>query len=88
VTFGTCVADLRVGTGPPMTEDRTQAVQAVVDRVSSYQDGATEGTIADELRRGLDAAGVELGEDQVTRLADAIEDTHGEVFVKDVIGEV
>ncbi|HEY6932352.1 MAG TPA: hypothetical protein VI452_03060 [Marmoricola sp.] len=71
-----------------MTEDKTQAVQAVVDRVSSYQDGATEGTVADELRRGLDEAGVELADEQVTRLADAIEDAHGEVFVREVIGEV
>jgi hypothetical protein len=71
-----------------MTEDRTQAVQAVVDRVSSYQDGATEGTIADELRRGLDAADVQLTDDEVTKLADAIEETKGEVFVGEVIGEV
>lgn len=71
-----------------MSEEKTQAVQAVVDRVSSYQDGAPEGTIAAELRRGLDDAGVELGDDQVTRLADAIEDAKGEVFVKDVLGEV
>jgi len=77
-----------MGTPAPMTEDKTQAVQAVVDRVSSYQDGATEGTVADELRRGLDEAGVELADEQVTRLADAIEDAHGEVFVTEVIGEV
>lgn len=76
----------RVGTGPAMTDDKTETVQAVVDRVSSYQDGATEGTIADELRRGLDEAGVEMPDDQVQKLADAIEDAHGEVFVTDVLG--
>jgi hypothetical protein len=70
-----------------MTDDRTETVQAVVDRVSSYQDGATEGTIADELRRGLDEAGVQIPDDQVQRLADAIEDAKGEVFVRDVLGE-
>jgi hypothetical protein len=70
-----------------MTDDRTETVQAVVDRVSSYQDGATEGTIADELRRGLDEAGVQIPDDQVQRLADAIEDAKGEVFVSDVLGE-
>jgi hypothetical protein len=71
-----------------MTDDRTQTVQAVVDRVSSYQDGATEGTIADELRRGLDEAGVEIPDDQVRKLADAIEEAKGEVFVSDVLGQV
>ena len=70
-----------------MTDDRTETVQAVVDRVSSYQDGATEGTIADELRRGLDEAGVQLPDDQVRQLADAIEDANGEVFVTDVLGQ-
>jgi hypothetical protein len=69
-----------------MTDDKTETVQAVVDRVSSYQDGATEGTIADELRRGLDEAGVEIPDDQLQRLADAIEDANGEVFVSDVLG--
>jgi hypothetical protein len=70
-----------------MTDDRTETVQAVVDRVSSYQDGATEGTIADELRRGLDEAGVQLPDDQVRQLADAIEEANGEVFVTDVLGQ-
>jgi hypothetical protein len=70
-----------------MTDDRTETVQAVVDRVSSYQDGATEGTIADELRRGLDEAGVDIPDDQVQKLADAIEEAKGEVFVSDVLGE-
>ena len=69
-----------------MTDDKTETVQAVVDRVSSYQDGATEGTIADELRRGLDEAGVEMPDNQVQKLADAIEDANGEVFVTDVLG--
>ena len=70
-----------------MTDDRTETVQAVVDRVSSYQDGATEGTIADELRRGLDAAGVPRPDDLVRQRADAIEDANGEVFVTDVLGQ-
>ena len=77
-----------MGTGPRMTEDRTQAVQAVVDRVSSYQDGATEGTVAAELRRGLDDAGVELADDKVTRLAEAIEGAHAEVSVTEVVGDL
>jgi hypothetical protein len=80
------VLERGLGTDPAMTDDKTETVQAVVDRVSSYQDGATEGTIADELRRGLDEAGVEIPDDQVRKLADAIEEANGEVFVTDVLG--
>lgn len=75
-----------MGTGPRMTDDKTETVQAVVDRVSSYQDGATEGTIADELRRGIKEAGVDLSDDEVQKLADAIEDANGEVSVSEVLG--
>jgi hypothetical protein len=59
--------------------DKIEAVQAVVDRVSSYQDGATEGTVESELRGGLSQAGVELQADQVSALASAIEAEHGSV---------
>jgi hypothetical protein len=81
------VLERRVGTGPDRTDDKPETVQPVGDRVSSYQDGATEGTIADELRRGLDEAGVQLPDDQVRQLADAIEEANGEVFVTDVLGQ-
>ncbi len=36
-----------------------QAIQAVVDRVSSYQDGAPEGTVGRELADGFAEAGLE-----------------------------
>jgi hypothetical protein len=69
-----------------MTDERTEAIQAVVDRVTSWQDGATEGTVADELRRGADKVGVDLTEDEITRLADVIEDRHAAVSVAEVLG--
>ena len=69
-----------------MTDERTEAIQAVVDRVTSWQDGATEGTVADELRRGADKVGVDLTEDEITRLADVIEDRHATVSVAEVLG--
>jgi hypothetical protein len=69
-----------------MTDERLEAIQAVVDRVTSWQDGATEGTVADELRRGADEVGVELSEDEVTRLADVIEDRHAAVSAAEVLG--
>ncbi|SDE24544.1 hypothetical protein SAMN05421872_117116 [Nocardioides lianchengensis] len=62
-----------------------EAVQAVVDRVSSWQDGATEGTVASELRKGATEVGVELTEDEIEKLADAIESEHGAVSAADVL---
>jgi hypothetical protein len=66
--------------------NQTEAVQNVVDRVASYQDGATEGTVEQELRHGLSEAGVELGDEQVRALADAIEADPADVQVAQVLG--
>ena len=68
-----------------MTDERTEAIQAVVDRVTSWQDGAPEGTVHDELRKGLGMAGVDVDPDDVRRLADAIEERHGAVSVEEVL---
>lgn len=68
-----------------MTDERIEAIQAVVDRVSSYQDGATEGTVARELRAGFEEAGVEVSDDEVTTLADAIEAEHGSVSAAELL---
>jgi hypothetical protein len=68
-----------------MTDDKLEAVQAVVDRASSWQDGATEGTVAEELRKGAGEVGVELTDDEITRLADAIESEHGAVSAVEVL---
>ncbi len=62
-----------------------EAIQLVVDRVSSWQDGATEGTVAEELRKGFDEVGVEVEPDEVDKLADAIQNEHGDVVVADLI---
>ncbi len=71
-----------------MTEqDRLTAIQTVVDRVTSWQDGATEGTVADELRRGFEEVGVDLNDDEVARLADVIQDRHGAVSAAEVLSE-
>ncbi|CAN5651291.1 hypothetical protein BH11ACT8_BH11ACT8_09640 [soil metagenome] len=57
-----------------MTDERTIALQAVLDRVGSYQEGATAGTVEKELRGALDEAGLELSDTQVATVVDAIED--------------
>lgn len=68
------------------SNERMEALQAVVDRVTSWQDGAPEGTVAEELRRGADEVGVEISDDEIRRLADVIEDRHAAVSVADVLG--
>jgi hypothetical protein len=68
------------------TSEELEAIQNVVDRVTSWQDGATEGTVEDELRKGLDEAGVSLGDDEVTALGSAIEDEHGAIDAAEVLG--
>jgi hypothetical protein len=68
-----------------MTDERTEAIQAVVDRVSSWQDGATEGTVEEELRNGFTEAGVEVSDDETRKLADAIQDEHGSVDAGQVL---
>ena len=68
-----------------MDNEKLEAVQAVVDRVTSWQDGATEGTVEEELRKGASEVGVELSEDDVTKLADAIESRHGAVHASEVL---
>jgi hypothetical protein len=69
-----------------MNNDKMEAIQAVVERVSSYQDGATEKTVEDELRSGLVEAGVELDDADIRRLAEAIENEHGSVSAEQVLG--
>ena len=68
-----------------MTDEKYEAIQAVVDRVSSWQDGATEGTVEQELRDGFTGAGVEVSDDDTCKLADAIQAEHGAVDAATVL---
>ena len=72
-----------------MTDTRSseelEAIQAVVDRVTSWQDGATEGTVEQELRDGFSEVGVDVPDQDVKKLADAIQDKHGAVDAADVL---
>jgi hypothetical protein len=76
--------------GRGMTEQQNnptaEAVQAVVDRVTSWQDGATTETILTELTDGAHEVGVELGDDDLRTLAEAIESEHGTVDAAKVLG--
>ena len=69
-----------------MDNDKIAAVQAVVDRVGSYQEGATEGTVEKELRSALADTDIDLTDDEVTKLAEAIESEHGIIDAASVLG--
>jgi hypothetical protein len=68
------------------TSEELEAIQLVVERVSSYQDGAPEGTVEGELRTGFSEAGVQVSAEDVARLACAIEGEHGAVDAGSVLG--
>jgi hypothetical protein len=68
------------------SSEELEAIQSVVDRVTSWQDGATERTVESELRNGLEETGVELDDQEVAALASAIEDQHGAIRALEVLG--
>ncbi|KQY58956.1 hypothetical protein ASD11_04880 [Aeromicrobium sp. Root495] len=68
------------------SSDKNEAIQFVVNRVGAYQDGAPEGTVEAELRKGLEEADLTLDDEQVTKLADAIEANDGTVDAASVLG--
>ena len=72
-------------TGTPDNAE-LEAIQLVVDRVSSWQDGATEETIVEELRKGFDEVAIEVEPDDVAKLADAIQNETGDVNAGEVLG--
>ncbi|VXB18356.1 hypothetical protein [Nocardioides sp. AX2bis] len=55
------------------SSEELEAIQAVVDRVGSYQDGATEGTTEKELRSAFGETDIDPTEDEISKLVDAIE---------------
>lgn len=66
-------------------DDQLEAVQAVVDRVSAYQDGAPRETVATELRTGFAETGIDVSDEDVIRLTEAIEAKGGDVSASAVL---
>ena len=66
--------------------EQIEAIQGVVDRVAAYQDGATEGTVEDELRKGFGEAGVEVSPEDLEKLATAINEQDGDISAASVLG--
>ncbi len=73
-------------TTPAEESAQHEAVQAVVDRVSAWQHGATEGTVLEELRKGFGEVGVEVDDDAVQNLVQAIESDDGPVDASKYLG--
>jgi len=67
------------------TTEQIETIRAVVDRVSSYQDGATEGTVESELREGFDEAGVDVSARHVEALANQIHEDADDVSLEDLL---
>ena len=55
-----------------MNDARTEALYRVVERITAWQETATEGTIEDELDKGLREAGVTLSDEQRNAVAQQI----------------
>lgn len=55
------------------TEEKLAALQGIVERVSSYQEAAPEGTIERELRAAIDGTDLEVPDAEVVAIAEAIE---------------
>ena len=53
---------------------RTEALRNVVDRVSSWQETATDGTIREELDRALAEIGLELSDAEREQITQQISD--------------
>lgn len=56
---------------------KQEAADNVVETVSSWQHGAEEGTVKEELEKGFDSAGVEVPSDNVESLAHEIHESDG-----------
>ena len=66
--------------------DQLEAIQGVVDRVAAYQDGAPDGTVEDELRKGFDEAGVDVSADDLEKIATAINEQDGDISAAAALG--
>ncbi len=64
-----------------------QALQAVVDRVVSWQDGATQETVREELARGAREAGVQVPDTLLDEIARRIHVDPDRVAVAELVKE-
>lgn len=65
------------GTGSEVQEAKREAAEHVVERVESWQEGAEESTVREELADGMDQAGVDVDDEQLDETARQIHE-HGQ----------
>jgi hypothetical protein len=68
------------------SSEELEAIQNVVDRVTSYQDGAPPGTVESELLDALAEAGLQVNDDDLKALVAAIDEDPGDVRAAAVLG--
>ena len=70
----------------PEDEARTEVVQAVVDRIVSWQEGAEPGTVRQELDAALAEAGVDLDPAAKDRVVERVSAETAHFDVREVLG--
>lgn len=61
-------------TGAEVEAAKQEAADHVVERVESWQDGAEEQTVREELQEGMRRAEVEVSDEELDRVAEKIHD--------------
>jgi hypothetical protein len=72
-------------TGDDPRDPRVEVVQAVVDRIVSWQEGADAGTVRTELDSALSEAGVDLDEPTRQRIVDRVSGETPHFDVREVL---
>jgi len=72
-------------TGDDPRDPRVEVVQAVVDRIVSWQEGADEATVRAELDGALSEAGVDLDEATKRRIVDRVSSETPHFDVREVL---
>jgi len=67
-------------------DPRVEALQAVYDRVNSWEETADPEKIRAELDEAIEKAGIEVSDETRSRLVDHINDGGGREDVADIIG--
>jgi hypothetical protein len=66
---------------------KVEAVQAVVDRITSWQDGAPKDTVREELLKGLSEAQVEVPPDFVDEVVRRVHEDQAHFDVEPLLAE-
>ena len=67
-------------------DPRVEVLQAVVDRIVSWQEGTDEATVRTELDDALSQAGVDLDEDAKQRIVERVSSETPHFDVREVLG--